>query len=207
MNVRQPILKPSNSLPHYLYFFFGTVDHKWNRNEWMFVKVGVASNVNRRLVSYQTHCPIPFHTGLKVALPNAEGARKLESAILKDGELRGYSSQGEWFVVFAGPKDHMIFITTLLGRFYVERYRDKSLWQCRLEWVIWPDKKRLAEIPEADADFFCGIETGEKMRFEDGEDGTEMKRRCKAENQAITLCDLIYPGYEESPNFTSTIDF
>lgn len=102
---------------------------------------------------------------------------------------------------------------SLLGRFYVERYRDKSLWNCRLEWVIVPNQERLAEIPEADADFFCGIETGEKITYAEGEDqiiGTELKRRAKAENQAKALCDLIYPGFENRqgwyPHDDSSLD-
>jgi hypothetical protein len=210
MNTRQPtLLKSTNSIPHYLYFFFGTVDHKWNRNEWMFVKVGIASNVRRRLVSYQTHCPVPFHMGLQVALPNVKRARILESAILKDEEICEYNSQGEWFVVFAGPHQHMIFITILLGRFYIERYRDKSLWDCRLEWVIVPNQERLAEIPEADAHFFCGIENGEKITYAEGEDqiiGTELNRRVKAENQAKALCDLVYPGFEDRQGWDSDND-
>lgn len=197
MGISHPILKPSiSSPPHCLYFFLGTVDYEFLRKEWMFVKVGVANNVHRRLKSYQTHCPIPFQTGLKVVLPSEPCAKKLESAILNDELLKGYSSQGEWFVVFGGPQQHVSFFTNLLARFYIERYRDKSLWNSRLEWVIIPNQERAVEIPGADTDFFCGVESGEKSAYAVGTDqediAIELNFRVKAQKQAEALGSLIY---------------
>ena len=197
MEIPRPTLKHFEIEPCYLYFFFGTVDRKWRRNEWMFVKVGVAVNVQRRLKSYQTHCPVPFHTGLRAAVPSVERARSLETSILNDRDLVGYRGQGEWFVILAGPHQHEIFIKELLASFYVERYRDRTLWNSRLEWVILPDQQRISEIPEADGHYFCDIERGEKAMLAPDWDGTEQSRRVKAEEQAKALARLIYPELVE----------
>jgi hypothetical protein len=199
MKISAPILRPQTPFPHYTYFFFGTVDREFNRDEWMFAKVGIAVNVHRRLISYKTHCPVPFHTGLKIECPNTEEAKKLENAILEDENLKDYRPKGksEWFIVFAGPHQHMIFIKDLLACIYVHRYRNQLLWDSRLEWVIWTDQERLSEIPDADEKFFCGKETGEKNIYDDGMDGSELARRVKAEDQAKVLARLIYPNFED----------
>jgi hypothetical protein len=195
MIVPQPTVKPIIPTPYYTYFFFGTVEREFNCSEWMVVKVGVANDVHRRLRSYKTHCPVPFHTGLKVKCLDIEQAKKLESAILEDENLKDYRSQGEWFTV-AGMHQHMIFIKNLLGCFYVERYRNPSLWNSRLEWVILPNEIRVAEIADADKDFFCGIEAGEKNINDVFGDESELNRRVKAQEQAESLIRIVYPNFE-----------
>lgn len=175
----------------FVYAFFGTIARSWGRNEWMFVKVGVALNVHRRLKSYQTHCPVPFNLGIRAALPSPVRARQLEQTFLADTELRGYRLHGEWFAVNAGPDDHVSFITNLLGTFYVDRYRDTAIWGTRLQWVISPNDERLHEIPGADADYLCRAEDGHGL--EDLEDfRQELALRVRAEEQAAAIGRLIY---------------
>jgi Meiotically Up-regulated Gene 113 (MUG113) protein len=99
-----PTLRKPDNTRHFVYTFFGTVDRSWGRNVWMFVKVGIATNVHRRLKGYPTHCPVPFNLGLRAALPSEARARQFESALLTDSEFRGYRVQGEWFAVHAGPR-------------------------------------------------------------------------------------------------------
>lgn len=162
----------------------------------MFVKVGVALNVHRRLKSYQTHCPVPFNLGIRAALPSVQRARQIEQTLLTDVDLRGYRLQGEWFAVNAGPEDHIIFITNFLGAFYVERYRDPRLWGARLEWVISPNDERLHEIPGADADYLCASEDGRGLgQLEDFRQ--ELALRVRAEEQATALGRLIYPELDQ----------
>ena len=161
----------------------------------MFVKVGVALNVHRRLKSYQTHCPVPFNLGIRVALPSVARARQMEQAFLSDVDLRGHRLQGE-FAVNAGPRDHVIFITNFLGAFYVERYRDTAIWGTRLQWVISPDDSRLSEIPMSDETYLCAAEDG-SSRLYDEEWRNELALRAKAEEQAEALGRIIYPELDE----------
>ena len=101
--IAEPTLRKPDAQPCFVYAFFGTVGRSWGRNEWMFVKVGVAFNVHRRLKSYQTHCPVPFNLGIRAALPSVARARQMEQTLLSDVDLRGHWLQGEWFAVNAGP--------------------------------------------------------------------------------------------------------
>lgn len=161
----------------------------------MFVKVGVALNVHRRLKSYQTHCPVPFNLGIRAALPSVYRAKELEKTLLGDTELRGYRLHGEWFSVHAGPEDHVTFISNLLAAFYIERYRDRSIWDTQFQWVISPNDERLHEIPGADADHLCEVEDGHGLdNLEDFRQ--ELALRVRAEEQATALGRLIYPDLD-----------
>jgi hypothetical protein len=193
MDIPKPTLRKAVAQPCYLYCFLGTVDRDWGRNEWMFVKVGVAYNVHRRLRAYQTHCPIPFSTGFRVLLPSVARARQLETTLLRDEELSGYRSQGEWFVILAGPDQHVLFIKDLLAAFYIERYRDKNIWSARLEWLISPDDSRLTEIPGANETHFCEAENGTGLDDREYDWERELELRVRAEAQAEALGRLIYP--------------
>ncbi len=190
-----PTIRKPDDASCFVYAFFGTVARSWGRNEWMFVKVGVALNVHRRLKSYQTHCPVPFNLGIRASLPSVHRAKQLENTFLDDTELRGYRLHGEWFAVNAGPEDHVTFITNLLGAFYIERYRDRSIWDSRFQWVISPNDERLHEIPGADADYLCGVENGHGL---DGLEDfrQEQELRVRAEEQATVLGRLIYPDLD-----------
>lgn len=190
-----PTLRKPDDTSCFVYAFFGTVDRSWGRNEWMFVKVGVALNVHRRLKSYQTHCPVPFNLGLRAALPSTGRARLLENTFLTDSELRGYRLQGEWFAVNAGPEDHVTFIANFLGAFYLDRYRDTSIWSTRSQWVISPNDERLQEVPAADADYLCQAEDGRGLeQLEDCRQ--ELELRIRGEDQAAALGRLIYPDLD-----------
>jgi Meiotically Up-regulated Gene 113 (MUG113) protein len=162
----------------------------------MFVKVGVALNVHRRLKSYQTHCPVPFNLGIRAALPTVARARQMEHTFLSDVDLRGYLLHGEWFAVNAGPADHVVFIANLLGAFYVDRYRDPAIWGSRLQWVISPDDSRLSEIPQSDETYLCAAEDG-SARLYDEEWRNELGLRARAEEQAEALGRIIYPELDE----------
>ena len=195
MKIPVPSLLDPDSTSHYFYSFFGTVDRKWRRNEWMFVKVGIASDVHRRLTSYKTHCPVPFNFGIRALFPDKKASRLMESAMLADDELNGYRSQGEWFVIMAGPEQHVIFIKTLLARFYIERFRDKSLWPVQLEWILVPDEERVGEIEGANRRILCGVEDGTGNHLEDATNihEEELALRVRAESQAEAIGRLIYP--------------
>jgi hypothetical protein len=128
-----------------------------------------------------------------------ERAKDLENTVLSDRELTDYRSypDSEWFTVMAGPQQHVSFIGDLLAYIYLYRFRDPALWINPLEWVIVPDSERVAEIPGADAQYFCGPESAEDLvRFED-EDRKELLLRVRAEDQADALGRLIYPELDE----------
>ena len=66
-------------------------------------------------------------------LPTTKRAKQLETALLADRELSGWRGQGEWFVVMAGPHQHVIFIKDLLAAIYIDRFNDPSIHGARLE--------------------------------------------------------------------------
>jgi len=160
MDIPTPSLRKAETAPHFFYSFFGTVDRQWGLNAWMFVKVGITSNVHQRLTSYKTHCPVPFTAGVRAPLPDRASARRIEKAMLSDEDLKGFQSQGEWFAVLAGPEQHVLFIKDLLARFYIERFRDKELWATPLEWMILPDRERIHNVPSATENWLSGPEDG-----------------------------------------------
>lgn len=199
MEIPIPTLLKPDSTSHYFYAFFGTVDRKWRSNQWMFVKVGIAMDVHRRLTTYKTHCPVPFNLGIRALFPDKKASGIMESAMLADSELRDYRSQGEWFVVMSGPEQHVIFIKNLLARFYLERFRDKSLWAVQLEWIIVPDKKRIREVVGADERILCGAEngTGDRLEHATNVSEQELALYVRAEGQAKAIGRLVYPELDQ----------
>ena len=119
--------------------------------------------------------------------------------MLSDEYLKGYQSQGEWFSVMAGPEQHVNFIKDLLAVFYIERFRNKSLWTVQLEWIISPDQSRVSEIPNADKNVLCGSEEGKGYGLEDATQPheEELALRARAEEQAVALGRIIYPELDQ----------
>ena len=192
----EPTLRTPDISPCFVYAFFGVIERSWGRNEWMFVKVGVARDVHRRLRAYKTHCPVPFHLGISASLSSPTRARQIQDLFLGDVDLRGYRTQGEWFAVHGGPHDHVTFIAHMLGTFYVTRFCEPTEWSVRIQWVISPDDDRLNEIPRADAHYLCGAEDGSGLQHLDAL-GQELGLRSRAAEQATALGRLIYSDYDE----------
>jgi len=138
---------------------------------------------------------LAFQDSFICVFPEKKASRAMESAMLADTELDGYRSQGEWFVIMAGPEQHVIFIKHLLARFYLHRFRDRSLWAVQLEWFIWPDKARAREVEGADEILLCGVEDGTGHSLEDATNTheEELALRVRAEVQAEAIGRLIYP--------------
>jgi hypothetical protein len=192
----EPTLRKPNISPCFVYAFFGVIERSWGRDEWMFVKVGVARDVHLRLRAYKTHCPVPFHLGICAFLSSPQRARQIQDLFLADADLRGYRAQGEWFAVHGGPHDHVTFLAHMLGTFYVTRFRAPEEWSVRLQWVISPDDDRIHEIPRADANYLCGAEDGSGLQHLDAL-GQEHGLRSRAAEQATALGRLIYTHYDE----------
>jgi hypothetical protein len=165
----------------------------------MFVKAGISANVHKRLRSYHTHCPIPFSVGFRMHFLTTERAKDLENTVLFDRELKDYKPkpESEWFIVMAGPEQHVLFIGDLLACIYLYRFRDPALWINRPEWVIVPDSERVAEIPGADAQYLCGPETAKDLAHFEDEARKELLLRARAEEQAEALGRLIYPELDQ----------